>query len=171
VLWFSMHAAHTSLYIPFAIGHAMAATAPPLPSGLTANSLSEVGRGVSMFQAARFVHNAAQHHFSDAIITVRAAHDELEGTARVLQAQLDAAVVNGSMTAAVAAERYNDNAVAMIRRWWGVADQLVLENGADKGHGGYPAWWLSSADVGYTRGPPPAPPVPRAAASARHDSQ
>ena len=160
MLWFSTHAAHTSLYVPFAVGHASAAAAPPLPTGLTANSLSKVGRGVSMFQAARFVHNAAQHHFSDAIVAVRAAQSELESNARTLQAQLDAAVVNGSMTAAVAAEHYNDNAEAMIRRWWGVADQLLLEHGADQGHGGYPAWWLSSPDVGYTRGPPPAPPVP-----------
>jgi dipeptidase len=158
-LWFSVHAAHTSLYIPFPVGHTLPGT-PSLPPGLTNNSLGAVGRGVSFYQASRFVHNAAQHRFSHAIQVVKATQRGLERSASALQAEQVAQYVNGSATIAEVAAQFNQNAVDMVAAWWSLADQLVVTVGCDSGHDGYPAWWLRAPDVGYTDGPPPAPPVP-----------
>lgn len=55
VLWFSMHAAHTSHYAPFFAGATTAAVA--LPMGYTTNS-GAADRGVGAWQASRFVFNA-----------------------------------------------------------------------------------------------------------------
>lgn len=158
-LWMSMHAAHTSLYIPFPVGHTMAAS-PELPKCMWNNSMDQVGRGVSFFQASRFVHNAAQHHYYRSIGIVKASQRTLETAALQLQAEQDSGYQNHTASMIHVAKKFNDNAQAMVSKWWELADQLVLTGGVDSGHDGYPQWFLEDDETGYTEGPPPAPAVP-----------
>lgn len=53
LIWLAMHAAHTSVYVPFFVGLTMAAAQPVrLPPGYTTNQLRSVDRGVGAWQSA-----------------------------------------------------------------------------------------------------------------------
>mmetsp|Transcript_37652 Transcript_37652/g.100045 ORF Transcript_37652/g.100045 Transcript_37652/m.100045 type:complete len:331 (+) Transcript_37652:765-1757(+) len=156
VLWFSMHAAHTSVYSPFLAGMATAAVAPP--TGYTDNAYGRIDRGVGAWQAARFVFNAAQLHFSDAIAPIRQAQALWEGRADTLLEACVADYVAGRADAATLANRTNTHAAGAVSAWWDLSDELMLRYAHPSVV--YPAWWLELPAVGYTDGPPPSPEVP-----------
>ncbi len=162
-LWFAPHAAHTSVYVPFNVGVSMS----DIPAGYWNSSVDAVDRGVSAWQAARFVYNVAQLRFDLMSADVRAAQTELEQASLALQRQLDADYAAHGSVARVSAA-FSANAQASAERWWRLSDELLLKYAdgwcnADCGSVprsmGYPAWWLEQ--VGYEHGPgfgpPPSP--------------
>ena len=153
VLWLSFHASHTSFYVPFPVG--MAAANATLPPGVTTNSVTQVGRGVAGWQAARFVFNTAQLRFNDMITDVVAAQALWEGAGRNLTARNAADWVLGAADMTELARRTNAHVAAVVAAWWQLADDLMLRHWK-----GFPQWWLASPEVNYENGPPPSLPVP-----------
>lgn len=163
VLWFAPHAAHTSCYVPFPCGMVSDMVASfPLPVAYTNNTIMNVDRGVGAWQASRFVFNIAQLKFSFMISDINALQQRMENASLKLQASVDAEYVKapGSKSMLSVAVAYSNNANAVVKAWWGLADYLMLRyadgycNGCQKDeprHMGYPAWWLN--DVGYADGP------------------
>ncbi|KAL1512006.1 hypothetical protein AB1Y20_005281 [Prymnesium parvum] len=156
VLWLAMHAAHTSVYSPFWAG--MTTADSPLPEGYTVNAYSRVDRGVGAWQASRFVFNAAQLHFDEAIRQVRQAQELWESRAEALLDRGVAEYVAGNATMAMLANRTNAHAVAAVSAWWALSDDIMLSVAYPSVT--YPAWWLDSTDVAFQDGPPPSPEVP-----------
>jgi hypothetical protein len=155
VLWFSMHAAHTSLYTPFPVGLTTDKTAR-LPDGFTQNSLAKTDRGLGAWQSAHFVYSAAQLYFGKAIATIQAAQALWEGRAESLIRESDASYLNGSATIGDISQRCSKHATAAVVAWWELSDDLL--RGFTFPSDTYPDWWLQATD--YADGPEPSPVVP-----------
>ena len=161
--WVAMHAAHTSVYIPFVVG--MSA----LPVGHQTATLDAVGRNVSAWQASRFVFNICQLKFDYMIEDIRALQRLYEGHSYDLQSQLDASYTTGGVDLAFVQATYIRNSEALVSAWWELADSLILHYADGFCNGwapcmnarygrriGYPAWWLQA--VNFSAGPPPSMP-------------
>lgn len=160
-LWFSFHAAHTSFYTPFPAVLLSPGTAAEvaLPAGFTNNSLTVVNRGVSAFQAAKFVYNIAQLRFDAMAPRIEGEQSKQELSFLELQTASDRVYVADPSSAREIAETYMEKAQQAVSDWWDLSDELVLRFG-DSYTSGYPEWWLRNTDVGFLNGPVPAPPVP-----------
>jgi len=161
VEWLGMHAAHTTLYVPFPLGMlSPQGLQVPLPEGYTTNDLNRVGRGVGAVNAARFVFNAAQLRFDAAIEDVREGQrlwEQDKGMQLLKRTEED--YLNGKVNLTGLTSRFCDHAVEAVAAWWEMSDQINLKYG-DTCKLGYPAWWLRSPSVDYAGGPPPSPRVP-----------
>ena len=51
------------------------------------------------------------------------------------------------MRLAVCSALFRENADSIVTGWWTIHNELAHTQQSDAG---YPAWWLKSADVGYT---------------------
>ena len=157
VLWFSMHAAHTSVYVPFFAGMTTPAAHPvALPDAYTSNRLGSVDRTVGAWQAARFVFNAAQLNFQRALPSIRLAQRLWEQRGETLVDDGTAAYVAGALNMEGLARRCHEHAVEAVGAWWTLSDELQLAYSHPSEV--YPDWWLQA--VNYSGGPSPAPPVP-----------
>lgn len=162
-LWFAPHAAHTSFYVPFPVG------IEALPVAFWNNSLNEVQRGQSAFQASRFVFNIAQMKFDSMIEDIAATQAYYESYSFSLNAVLQQQYAK-TRNMTYCQLKYNANAETVVRAWWTLTDSLILKyadgfcNFGQCGKSGstrvtgYPWVWLET--VGYSQGPPPSPPVP-----------
>jgi len=100
-----------------------------------------------------------------ALPLVRAAQAEWETKGLALQASL--AADNSTAADPEALARAHDAFTrGAVRAWWDLADEILFaiadgdanrwEDGAFVSTSiGYPDWWLSDPEVGYTSGPPP----------------
>lgn len=139
-----MHAAHTTVYIPFVVG------IDRMPSTHTNNTLARVDRYVGAFNAARFVFNIAQMHFNLAILDIKDVQSRLEYRSELLLRQLQNDFMLGNASLSYLSDSLRENAKRCVREWWDLSDQLVLRyadgycNGCGRGsrHLGYPPWWL-----------------------------
>ena len=174
VLWFGMHSALTTVYVPWplallrtatgtnATGGApiiMAPVVPPvaLPVAYTNNSAGRADRGVGAWQAARFVFTAAQLHFTAAIGRVQTAQTLWEATkGGALVADWTRRYTSGELSARQVAVSACAHATDATRAWWELSDQLMLDFSYPDAV--YPRWWAE--DVGYATGPGPSPEVP-----------
>ena len=158
MLWFGMHSALTTVYVPWPLALLRATTLPvPLPVAYTNNSAGRVDRGVGAWQAARFVFTAAQLDFGAALSRVRAAQTLWEATTgEALVTSWTRRYASGGLTARQVAAAACAHATNATRAWWALSDELLLSfNYPDAV---YPGWW--AADVGYAAGPGPSPDVP-----------
>jgi len=151
-IWLSFHAAHTSFYVPLVVG----ATQLELPRSHTANVLDRVDRGVSAFNAARFVHNVAQMHFNLAIMDVREAQKAVEENSSAMISKLRDEYASGLLDVSDVAKSLAENAENITRTWWTLSDSVLLRyadgycNDCGRGprHLGYPTWWLRDVSSG-----------------------
>jgi dipeptidase/putative Mn2+ efflux pump MntP len=155
--WLAMHAAHTSVYIPFVVGMS------ELPIGHQTAQLDIVGRGVSAWQASRFVFNICQLKFDHMIEDVRTLQQLYEGRSHELRAQLDEWYTTGEKDLVFVQAMYIRNSEEVVSAWWDLADSLILHyadgfcNGwapcMNSRYGrkiGYPAWWLKAVNFSNT---------------------
>jgi len=157
MLWFSMHGALSSVYVPFPV--ALLGADVELPLGYTHNSVSRADRGVGAWQAARFVFTAAQLHFNIAIKLVRSSQHLWEaqlGEAAV--SNWTAGFVSGELSASDISHGSVAHAVAATSAWWDLSDQLLLPFNYPAVT--YPTDWVQAPVVAYADGPPPSPEVP-----------
>ena len=155
-LWFAPHAAHTAVYAPFPCGM------DDLPASFAnASGWGTINSGVAAW-ANRAVFAAVQPRFCDAIVDVVSARTELDNASLALQAATDAAFKAGNISMALVGAQFRANADAIVSRWWVLHDTLIQTANADRG---YPAWWLRSHDVGYTKPLQPPKPASRGGAA------
>ena len=95
----------------------------------------------------------AQLRFSDAIEDIGAVRAGLDNVSLALQAATDKAYLSApnNATMVTIGKLFGDNADGIVAAWWRLADTLMLKYADGGGHRGYPAWWLASQDVGYTK--------------------
>jgi len=154
VVWTAPHAAHTSCYVPFAVGMGS------IPASHSNSSAGMVDMSTA-FWLSRALFNRAQEAFRYMIVDIRTAQEEAEATSRAAQAAIDAAfVASRNLTAASAA--YASNAAQVMRALAALFDSLLDKypdgycNSCGRGlphHLGYPAWWLRA--VNYSHGVAP----------------
>eukprot|EP00051_Salpingoeca_urceolata_P021543 m.339376 g.339376 ORF g.339376 m.339376 type:complete len:673 (+) comp19817_c0_seq7:253-2271(+) len=82
-MWLAPHAAHTSVYVPLLVSQ------NTIPAPYANASVSRVDRGLSAWQASRFVFNIAQLRFNLAIADVAQAQHKLESGSMDLIATCD----------------------------------------------------------------------------------
>ena len=155
VMWMAMHAAHTSVYVPFFAGATRVDV--PLPIGFTNNSVA-VDRGVGAWQASRFVFAAAQLDFQRSIGLVRHAQAKWEQAGEVLIDSAAAAFRAANASMAEVARWSSMHAAKTVAAWWQLSDELIV--GVAYPSTIYPQWWLEEPAVNFTGGPPPSPDVP-----------
>eukprot|EP00929_Paragymnodinium_shiwhaense_P092662 TRINITY_DN52641_c0_g1_i1.p1 TRINITY_DN52641_c0_g1~~TRINITY_DN52641_c0_g1_i1.p1 ORF type:complete len:610 (+),score=51.86 TRINITY_DN52641_c0_g1_i1:129-1958(+) len=185
VLWLSFHAAHTAVALPLPVGLMMQEpsqqeSAALWPRGLLNNALNEVGRGVSGWQANRFVFNVAQLHFNDMIVDIANEQRKWEETGRggELLLSLEREMLSdGTRSASCPWKRVVEHCEEAIRAWWSLSDDLLIHyadgycNGCGSGRPrnlGYPVKWLEA--VSFEKGPlTPAPEPPPPVRSSAED--
>ena len=158
-MWVAMHAAHTSVYVPFVVGM------NKLPIGYQTAAVNKVGRGVSAWQASRFVFNVAQLKFKYMIKDIRNLQKVLENSSEILQQRIDRLYVNNDANLSKITSMYIQNAKTCVEQWWDLSDNLILyyadgycnyhtECMSKKfgTHLGYPSRWLAE-QLDYINGP------------------
>ncbi len=156
ICWYGPHAAHGTVFAPFAVGMT------ELPDAYSYGVQAYFNRS-SAFWAHRYVLNLANLKFEYAIKDVQAAQAEWEKKGELLRDDIDAKWKAGSMTVAEMTNLYVQHAKDLVAAWWNLADALmfkyadgfVSEPGKIGQSVGYPAWWLKA--VGYPGGPPKPP--------------
>ena len=158
-MWIAPHAAHTSFYVPFVVGQSK------LPRGYQAAAVNEVGRGISAWQASRFVFNIAQLKFSYMIKDIIASQNLYENRSEHLQRQIERLYTTKNITLNEVTELYVKNAEMCVSAWWKLSDDLMLRyaDGYCNGYGpcmsaeygthiGYSSSWLEQMSD-YRNGP------------------
>jgi len=141
-LWFAPHAAHTSTYAPFPCGMNV------LPASYTNGSgWGTPNPGVAAW-ANRAVFAAVQGRFKDAIVQLNTTRAALDNASLALQASTDAAYKAGTLAMPAICKLFAANADAIVAGWWELHNDLVHTTTRDAG---YPAWWLKSPDVKYSK--------------------
>ena len=157
ILWFAPHAAHGSVYTPFAAGMELLPYVYSIGHQLTFERKSA-------FWAFRYVENLANLKFSYIIQDINAARNTITNAAIKLQSTIDQEYIKDNDITLVT-DKYISFADRLVKRWWDFADEIMfkysdgyINEGKDQLNPGYPAWWLKQ--VNYTSGPPdpPAPP-------------
>ena len=158
-MWIAPHAAHTSVYVPFVIGQ------NELPVGYKNANVNAVGRGISAWQASRFVFNIAQMKFNFMIKDIGNEQVNLEYRSEALQTTIDKSYMNNNTNLSAITAMYIQNAEACVAKWWELSDNLILwyADGYCNGHAtcmnkkygthlGYPKVWLEQMQD-YRNGP------------------
>ena len=141
-LWFAPHAAHTSVYAPFPCGMDI------LPASYANGSGWSPSNNFTAALANRAVFGAVQSRFREAILQLNATRGKLDNGSLALQASTDAAYAAGTLSMDAIGALFRQNADSIVSSWWDLHNELMATQNQDSG---YPAWWLKSPDVRYTR--------------------
>jgi hypothetical protein len=98
--------------------------------------------------ANRAVFGAVQSRFREAILQLNATRGKLDNGSLALQASTDAAYAAGTLSMDAIGALFRQNADSIVSSWWDLHNELMATQNQDSG---YPAWWLKSPDVRYTR--------------------
>ena len=154
MLWVAPHAAHTSCFVPFAVGM------QEVPAAYSTATTEKLDR-TKAWWVHRILLNVASFKYNYTIVPINAAQQKAEATSGALEVEVTKAYLANKDIAAVTAA-YFKNADSVVATFAALGDTIIHDyadgycNGCPGGYPhtmGYPTWWMK--EVGFGVHPEP----------------